>query len=225
MLLYTDRGSCNTQQTSIPVLRKFPFNTSSCYPLFVLVTNRSTTSPVTAAAHLTDPYYGHESTARCVVDSSHIFSLVPSTHQHPPVRILNSPPSPSSQSFKAPVFRDVLPLIHLGFHSRFQGHSRRWVLEQVPEYSGAKDVPAAGDQADRMGDVPIFGLGVNVEPSTLKEFEDMVRKDFVGPGPYPTYALQTISKLAATYPNPSSPSSASSQLHTCARPRTASLDP
>src|SRR6202041_1714626 len=43
---------------------------------------------------------------------------------------------------------------------------------------------------------------LNVEPSTLKEFEDMVRKDFAGPGPYPTYVLQTISKLAATSTNP-----------------------
>ena len=45
-------------------------------------------------------------------------------------------------------------------------------------------------------------LNVNVEPGTLKEFEDMVRKDFAGPGPYPTYVLQTISKLAATSSNP-----------------------
>lgn len=29
----------------------------------------------------------------------------------------------------------------------------------------------------------------------------MVRKDFAGPGPYPTYILQTISKLAATSTN------------------------
>jgi hypothetical protein len=43
---------------------------------------------------------------------------------------------------------------------------------------------------------------LNVEPSTLKEFEAMVRKDFAGPGPYPTYVLQTISKLAATSTNP-----------------------
>ena len=44
---------------------------------------------------------------------------------------------------------------------------------------------------------------LNVEPGTLKEFEDMVRKDFTGPGPYPTYVLQTISKLAATATTPS----------------------
>jgi len=37
---------------------------------------------------------------------------------------------------------------------------------------------------------------LNVEPSTLLEFENMVRKDFAGTGPYPTYVLQTISKLA-----------------------------
>jgi hypothetical protein len=43
---------------------------------------------------------------------------------------------------------------------------------------------------------------LNVEPSTLKEFEAMVHKDFAGPGPYPTYVLQTISKLAAKSTNP-----------------------
>ena len=37
---------------------------------------------------------------------------------------------------------------------------------------------------------------------TLKEFEDMVRKDFTGSGPYPTYVLQTISEPAATSANP-----------------------
>ena len=30
----------------------------------------------------------------------------------------------------------------------------------------------------------------------------MVRKDFAGPGPYPTYVLQTISKLTAISTNP-----------------------
>ena len=44
--------------------------------------------------------------------------------------------------------------------------------------------------------------GLNVEPGILKEFEDMVRKDFAGPGPYPTYVLQTISKLSAPSTRP-----------------------
>ncbi|KZP14353.1 hypothetical protein FIBSPDRAFT_980257 [Athelia psychrophila] len=39
---------------------------------------------------------------------------------------------------------------------------------------------------------------LNVEPLTLAAFEQMVRKDFAGPGPYPVYILQNISKLAAT---------------------------
>ena len=39
---------------------------------------------------------------------------------------------------------------------------------------------------------------LNVEPLTLKEFKAMACKDFAGLGPYPTYVLQTISKLAAT---------------------------
>ncbi|KZP27605.1 hypothetical protein FIBSPDRAFT_710041, partial [Athelia psychrophila] len=35
---------------------------------------------------------------------------------------------------------------------------------------------------------------LNVEPQTLAAFEEMVRKDFAGPGPYPVYILQNISK-------------------------------
>ncbi|KAH7904011.1 hypothetical protein BJ138DRAFT_1019739, partial [Hygrophoropsis aurantiaca] len=35
---------------------------------------------------------------------------------------------------------------------------------------------------------------LNVEPATLKEFEDMVRKDFAGPEPYPTYILKSTTK-------------------------------
>jgi hypothetical protein len=43
---------------------------------------------------------------------------------------------------------------------------------------------------------------LNVEPSTLKEFKDMVCKDFTGPESYPMYVLQMISKLATTSTNP-----------------------
>ncbi|KZP08319.1 hypothetical protein FIBSPDRAFT_922697 [Athelia psychrophila] len=43
---------------------------------------------------------------------------------------------------------------------------------------------------------------LNVEPQTLAAFEEMVRKDFAGPGPYPVYILQNISKLAATTTTP-----------------------
>ncbi|KAG1739136.1 uncharacterized protein EDB91DRAFT_1237581 [Suillus paluster] len=35
---------------------------------------------------------------------------------------------------------------------------------------------------------------LNVDPVTLREFEEMVKKDFVGPGPYPTYILPSTSK-------------------------------
>jgi len=30
---------------------------------------------------------------------------------------------------------------------------------------------------------------LNVDPVTLQEFEEMVKKDFVGPGPYSTYYI------------------------------------
>ena len=43
---------------------------------------------------------------------------------------------------------------------------------------------------------------LNIKVGTLLEFEDMVHKDFTGPRPYPTYVLQTISKLAMTSTNP-----------------------
>ncbi|KAF8434992.1 hypothetical protein L210DRAFT_3409429 [Boletus edulis BED1] len=35
---------------------------------------------------------------------------------------------------------------------------------------------------------------LNVDPVTLWEFEEMIRKDFVGPGPYPTYILPSTKK-------------------------------
>ncbi|KAG2063270.1 hypothetical protein BDR04DRAFT_988616, partial [Suillus decipiens] len=35
---------------------------------------------------------------------------------------------------------------------------------------------------------------LNVDPVTLGEFEDMVKKDFIGQGPYPTYILPLSSK-------------------------------
>jgi hypothetical protein len=35
---------------------------------------------------------------------------------------------------------------------------------------------------------------LNVDPVTLREFEEMIRKDFVGPGPYPTYILPSTKK-------------------------------
>ncbi|KAG2108809.1 hypothetical protein BD769DRAFT_1675220 [Suillus cothurnatus] len=35
---------------------------------------------------------------------------------------------------------------------------------------------------------------LNVDPVMLREFEDMVKKDFVGQGPYPTYILPSSSK-------------------------------
>ena len=35
---------------------------------------------------------------------------------------------------------------------------------------------------------------LNVDPITLREFEEMIRKDFVGPGPYPTYILPSTKK-------------------------------
>ncbi|KAH7883209.1 hypothetical protein F5I97DRAFT_1939054 [Phlebopus sp. FC_14] len=35
---------------------------------------------------------------------------------------------------------------------------------------------------------------LNVDPVTLRDFEEMVRKDFAGPGPYPTYILPSTKK-------------------------------
>jgi hypothetical protein len=35
---------------------------------------------------------------------------------------------------------------------------------------------------------------LNVDMVTLREFEDMVKKDFIGEGPYPTYILPSSSK-------------------------------
>ncbi|KAI9459964.1 hypothetical protein HD554DRAFT_2041724 [Boletus coccyginus] len=52
---------------------------------------------------------------------------------------------------------------------------------------------------------------LNVDPVTLREFEEMIRKDFVGPGPYPTYILPSMKKstpppTANPFATPSNPS-------------------
>ncbi|KAF9231018.1 hypothetical protein BU15DRAFT_68693 [Melanogaster broomeanus] len=60
---------------------------------------------------------------------------------------------------------------------------------------------------------------VNVAPATLKEFEVMIGRDFIGPGPYPTHILPTAAKATpppiamwaavsvSAYPSPPGPSS------------------
>ncbi|KAG2046520.1 hypothetical protein BDR06DRAFT_977438 [Suillus hirtellus] len=52
--------------------------------------------------------------------------------------------------------------------------------------------------------LPTLEREVNVNPVTLREFEDMVKKDFIGQGPYSTYILPSFSK--ATPPPTTNPS-------------------
>ena len=40
-----------------------------------------------------------------------------------------------------------------------------------------------------------FEWELNVDRATLKEFEEMVRKDFVGIGSYPTYILPPVASV------------------------------
>ncbi|KAF9243147.1 hypothetical protein BU15DRAFT_86565 [Melanogaster broomeanus] len=49
---------------------------------------------------------------------------------------------------------------------------------------------------------------LNVDPVTLREFEVMIRRDFAGPGPYPTYILPSTTK--ATPPPTANPFASSS---------------
>ena len=42
-----------------------------------------------------------------------------------------------------------------------------------------------------------FEWELNVDPITLREFEGMICKDFVDPGPYPTYILPSTKKTTA----------------------------
>ena len=58
--------------------------------------------------------------------------------------------------------------------------------------SHSRHVPVAEDQPDseRERCVSMYlEWELDVDPVTLREFEDMIRKNFVGPGPYPTYIL------------------------------------
>ena len=51
---------------------------------------------------------------------------------------------------------------------------------------------------------------LNVDPVMLREFEDIIRKDFVGPGPYPTYILPSTKKW--TSPPTANPFAAPSHM-------------
>jgi hypothetical protein len=94
--------------------------------------------------------------------------------------------------------------VYICFHDRIKGHLRRHLFEQVKSWSivgqGMFQLREINQMEREM--CQYLDWELNVEPSTLKEFEAMVRKDFAGPGPYPTYVLQTISKLAASSTNP-----------------------
>jgi hypothetical protein len=70
------------------------------------------------------------------------------------------------------------------------------------------DVPASGDQPEGNRDVSVPRVGTQVNPVTLREFEDVIRKDFVSPGPYPTYILPSTKK--STLPPTANPFAAPS---------------
>ncbi|KAF8415273.1 hypothetical protein L210DRAFT_3683076 [Boletus edulis BED1] len=89
-------------------------------------------------------------------------------------------------------------------HSRTGGSLHKGIVPRGDSHTG--DVSTARDPPDENGDVGIVAqgmfqlLGINqmeremyqyVDPGpvTQREFEEMIHKDFVGPGPYPTYIL------------------------------------
>jgi len=51
---------------------------------------------------------------------------------------------------------------------------------------------------------------LNVDPTTLRDFESRVRQDFAGPGPYPAVVLPQSAPAPFTHPNASNSSSSSS---------------
>ena len=51
-------------------------------------------------------------------------------------------------------------------------------------------------------DVPIWRLGLDVEPGTLKEFEDMLCKDFAGPGPFSATPFRPFQSSFQCSPDP-----------------------
>ena len=86
------------------------------------------------------------------------------------------------------------PVICLGLHAGEQGDLRRHLLEQVmvdrrPGMFQLREI----NQMERVM-CQYLEWELNVDPVTLKEFEEMVRKDFVGIGPYPTYILPSTKK-------------------------------
>ena len=57
--------------------------------------------------------------------------------------------------------------------------------------------------------MPYLEWQLNIEPSALKEFEQKVRRDFKGQGPYPTYVLPSPAPSPMPSTTPMKPSSLS----------------
>ncbi|EMD33139.1 hypothetical protein CERSUDRAFT_87471 [Gelatoporia subvermispora B] len=66
---------------------------------------------------------------------------------------------------------------------------------------------------------------LNIEPNALKEFEAKVRRDFKGPGPYPTYVLPSPAPTPVPSTTPYSSAGAASTPSFAARPTTSPPKP
>jgi hypothetical protein len=106
-----------------------------------------------------------------------------------------------------PTARVVRPSpIHLGVHHCLKSHVRRHLFEQVLGNRRPRHVHSSRDQPERCA---VTSNGNS--PSTSKRsssFETMVKRDFNGPGPYPTY-LHSVSSNRTENSEASQPFSSS----------------
>ena len=170
-----------------------------------------------------DPFYGHENTARlCARFIEHLFcdgqlstsSDSNSTFTYFIAHALYRTNFHSSVAFGALV---LLQRLKARFPTVFGSSGQRLFITAFmiaskvisdDKYSN-KTWSVVGQSMFQLWDINQMELEMcqyldwelNFEPVSFKEFEDMVRKDFAGPGPYPTYALPTIFKSASSTAN------------------------
>ena len=164
-----------------------------------------------------DPFYGHENTARlCARFIEHLFcdgqlstsSDSNSTFTYFIAHALYRTNFHSSVAFGALVLQHLKAHFPTVFGSSGQHLFIMAFMISDDKYSN-NTWSVVGQGMFQLWDINQMELEMcqylnwelNFEPVSLKEFKDMVLKDFAGPGPYPTYALPTISKSASSIAN------------------------
>ncbi|OCH86080.1 hypothetical protein OBBRIDRAFT_738657 [Obba rivulosa] len=208
--------------------------------------------PPTSHSSNSDPYYGHEETAKlCAHFVTHLFACP----DLPPVSSSNpSAPAPTLSLFIAyalhrtrlhPSVTFAALYLLQRLKARFpaaRGSSGHRLF--ISAFMIASKVICDDTYSNKSWSIVGQGMfalreinqmeremcsylewQLNIEPSALKEFEAKVRRDFKGPGPYPTYVLPSPAPTPVPSTTPYSSTGAATTPSFAARPTTSPPKP